>query len=92
MNINVTDALGNTALHYASKKGIAKLLILHGASLMIQNIEGLNPLQYYMKYVDTDTQDLKYIAFLSESYENERKGRFMNDVIEIKSIHSTLIA
>lgn len=86
--INIKDKLGNTPVHYVNKRGILKLLILHHSTLLVGNNAGLTPLQYYLKSNNELERDLKFVAFLTECYDEERRAKFSDDVSSLNSIYS----
>jgi ankyrin repeat protein len=69
-NLNMTDYLGNTALHYATENGNLELLRLlcdYGADALKRNKEGLNSIQIA---IHQNNREVKLFFLGLERYKN----------------------
>lgn len=85
-DVHAEDKYGNRAAHYCFSRGVLKLLISKGASVLVKNRTGLSPRQYYMEHTAVEEISPRYLQFLQESEDEELKKKLSIDVECYKSM------
>lgn len=85
-DVHAEDKYGNKAAHYCNIRGVLKLLISKGASVLAKNTAGLTPREYYLKVTPVEEVNPRYLQFMLECEEDELKRKFTGDVDGYKSM------
>jgi len=87
-DVNAKDRRECIPLHYVKKLGVAKLLFRYPVIANSKNIEGLTPLEYFLKNTPVEEQDTSLEIFLQKQEElaiaedNRRAHQLHNNIKE----------